>query len=133
MNNTMKRRMIAFVAAIAAVVSLSGCDDNYDETPPLAKDYLTKYITNTPGPSVDQNSTSPSVRRLNTATRVCAKGLILRNNSSNCEFVNGIDTCSIVVVSASKNVDWFANFGSSTLQDTRYRIIPNNKTSFFIN
>ena len=33
MNNTMKRRMIAFVAAIAAVVSLSGCDDNYDETP----------------------------------------------------------------------------------------------------
>ena len=44
MNNTMKRRMIAFVAAIAAVVSLSGCDDNYDETPPLAKDYLTKYI-----------------------------------------------------------------------------------------
>ena len=43
MNNTMKRRMIAFVAAIAAVVSLSGCDDNY-ETPPLAKDYLTKYI-----------------------------------------------------------------------------------------
>ena len=40
MNNTMKRRMIAFVAAIAAVVSLSGCD----ETPPLAKDYLTKYI-----------------------------------------------------------------------------------------
>ena len=38
MNNTMKRRMIAFVAAIAAVVSLSGCDDNYDETPPLAKD-----------------------------------------------------------------------------------------------
>lgn len=26
MNNTMKRRMIAFVAAIAAVVSLSGCD-----------------------------------------------------------------------------------------------------------
>ena len=37
MNNTMKRRMIAFVAAIAAV-------DNYDETPPLAKDYLTKYI-----------------------------------------------------------------------------------------
>lgn len=42
MNNTMKRRMIAFVAAIAAVVSLSGCDDNYDETPPLAKDYLTK-------------------------------------------------------------------------------------------
>ena len=33
MNNTMKRRMIAFVAAIAAVVSL-----------PLAKDYLTKYI-----------------------------------------------------------------------------------------
>ena len=39
MNNTMKRRMIAFVAAIAAVVSLSGCDDNYDETPPL-----TKYI-----------------------------------------------------------------------------------------
>ena len=40
MNNTMKRRMIAFVAAIAAVVSLSGCDDNYDETP----DYLTKYI-----------------------------------------------------------------------------------------
>ena len=25
MNNTMKRRMIAFVAAIAAVVSLSGC------------------------------------------------------------------------------------------------------------
>ena len=32
MNNTMKRRMIAFVAAIAAVVSLSGCDDNYDET-----------------------------------------------------------------------------------------------------
>lgn len=44
MNNTMKRRMIASVAAIAAVVSLSGCDDNYDETPPLAKDYLTKYI-----------------------------------------------------------------------------------------
>lgn len=44
MNNTMKRRMIAFVAAIAAVVSLSGCDDNYDETPPLAQDYLTKYI-----------------------------------------------------------------------------------------
>ena len=43
MNNTMKRRMIAFVAAIAAVVSLSGCDDNYDETPPLAKDYLTNY------------------------------------------------------------------------------------------
>lgn len=42
MNNTMKRRMIAFVAAIAAVVSLSGCDDNYDETPPLAKDYLTE-------------------------------------------------------------------------------------------
>ena len=26
------------------LLSLSGCDDNYDETPPLAKDYLTKYI-----------------------------------------------------------------------------------------
>lgn len=44
MNDTMKRRMIAFVAATAAVVSLSGCEDNYDETPPLAQDYLTKYI-----------------------------------------------------------------------------------------
>ena len=40
MNNTMKRRMIAFVAAIAAVVSLSGCDDNYDETPPWVRVFL---------------------------------------------------------------------------------------------
>ncbi len=44
MKNTMKRGVIAFVAAIAAVVSLSGCNDNYEETPPLAKDYLTVYI-----------------------------------------------------------------------------------------
>mgnify|MGYP002670394510 CR=1 FL=1 len=44
MKNTMKRRMIALVAAVAVVVSLSGCNDNYDETPPLTKDYLTTYI-----------------------------------------------------------------------------------------
>lgn len=44
MNDTMKRRTIALVAAIAATAALSGCEDNYDETPPLAKDYLTTYI-----------------------------------------------------------------------------------------
>jgi len=44
MKNTMKRGAIAFVAAFASVASLCGCNDNYDETPPLAKDYLTTYI-----------------------------------------------------------------------------------------
>jgi len=38
MNNTMKRRMIAFVAAIAAVVSLSGWGDNYEDWAQIASE-----------------------------------------------------------------------------------------------
>ena len=44
MKSTMKKLLIAIVAMIAAALSFAACSDNYDETPPLASDYLTKYI-----------------------------------------------------------------------------------------